>query len=219
MIGEFNVPELSSSTTHRNVAGSDGTTRVSVGVLVVWAALGVGPVFAQSPTPTTPYKSLDLKYEIALPIACRHVEGPGTLEAICASDLDSEAGKEIPAAGAFLLEIDAEQVPADAKPYTEANFREELPEAVCGGGDAGRVTISAVAETKHGTDRVLTADVVCPAIKFLGLPARSAQVRYVIAAGFRYRLMARAPTETLDKLRPIAVAFFNSFKSTAEKAP
>ncbi len=174
---------------------------------------------AQSPTPTTPYQNTELKYTIALPTACRHEEGPGTLEAICATDLDPEASKEIAAAGALLLEIDAEAVPTDAKPYTEANFREEIPEAVCGSGDTGRVVIGAFAEEKSAASRVLTAEVLCPPIKFLALPQRKAAVRYIIAPGFRYRLMVRAPAETLDKLRPVGVAFFNSFKSTAEKSP
>ena len=206
-------------TQHRAQVSGVPTTSGGLIAWLVWFGFAVGSAHAQSPTPTTPYLNAELKYEIALPTACRHEEGPGTLEAICATDLDPEAGKEIAAAGAFLLEIDAEAVPADAKPYTEANFREEIPEAVCGGGDAGRVTIAAVVEEKAAASRVLTAEIQCPPIKFLALPQRKAAVRYVITPQFRYRMMVRAPAETLDKLRPVGVAFFNSFKTTPEKAP
>ena len=187
-----------------------------VAVLGLLAACAA-PVRAQ--TSTTPYQSAEFKYSVALPTACRHEEGPGTLEAVCALDLDPEASKELASAAAFLLEIDAEQVPTDAKPYTLVEFRDELPEAVCGGGDAGRVVITDIKEEPGVSGVVLTANIACPAIKFLALPARKAAVRYIMAPGFRYRMMVRAPGETLDKLRPVGVAFFNSFKSTAERQP
>ena len=49
---------------------------------------------AQTPAPDDGRLSeYRLKYAIALPTGCRHDEGPGTLEAICATDLDPELEK------------------------------------------------------------------------------------------------------------------------------
>ena len=56
---------------------------------------------------TKTFDNIDLGYSIALPGQCRHEEGPGTLEAVCAPDLDPAKSLTIQAAGAILLEIDA----------------------------------------------------------------------------------------------------------------
>ena len=161
-------------------------------------------------------KNTDLKYAVTLPSECRIETGPGTLEAICSVDLDEAKAIDLPKAKAFLLEIDAEPVPADAKAYTEAEFRMEIPDAVCGEGDASRVKITNVkSETTDGAT-VLSADVVCPDIKFLGLEERHARARYVIAPKHRYRLMARAPASEAAQTKQAADAFLQSFKQTAE---
>lgn len=157
------------------------------------------------------FENKDLKYRIELPETCRHNEGPGTLEAVCAPSLDAKAGADIAAAAALLLEIDAEAVPADAKPYGLAEFRDELPDAVCGESDASKVKITDAGESKTGSTTTLRAMIACPAIGFLGLPERSAEARYVIAPGMRYRLMARVPVGDVGKAKPAMDAFFASF--------
>jgi hypothetical protein len=176
---------------------------------VVWLAtsLAAGPGLAA----TTVFENPDLRYRIELPSTCRHVEGPGTLEAVCAPNLDARASAAAAAAGAFLLEIDAEIAPADAKPYTETEFRQELPEAVCGEADHTKVRLNNV--TRHAeADRVTyRAEVTCPEIRFLGLGIRNAEVRYVIAPAMRYRLMARVPAEDASNVRAASAAFFASF--------
>ena len=53
----------------------------------------------------------DLRYSVTVPSECRTEEGPGTLEAICAPDFDEAKSAELPAAAAFLLEVDAERAP------------------------------------------------------------------------------------------------------------
>jgi hypothetical protein len=158
------------------------------------------------------FENAELAYTIGLPGQCRHEEGPGTLEAICAPDLDPRKSQEIQAAGAILLEIDAEIAPPDAKPYTEAEFRLELPEAVCGEGDTKKVRVENAAEQKDGDRVTLTARVICPELRFLGLGERHAETRTIIAGKYRYRLMARYPKDDVDMAKPLAKAFFDSFK-------
>jgi hypothetical protein len=161
----------------------------------------------------------DLKYSVTVPAECRTEEGPGTLEAICSPDFDEAKSAEMSAAGALLLEIDAEAVPADAKPYGEADFKLEVPEAVCGESDTAKVKLVDVKATKDGAATVLSASVTCPEIKFLGLGERQAQVRYVMQPGYRYRLMARALTSDSTKVKAAIDSFIASFKTTAGAKP
>jgi hypothetical protein len=161
----------------------------------------------------------ELKYSITVPSECRTEEGPGTLEAICSPDFDEAKSAEMSAAGALLLEIDAEAVPADAKPYGEAEFKLEVPEAVCGESDTAKVKLVDVKTVKDGAATVLTASVTCPEIKFLGLSERQAQVRYVMQPGFRYRLMTRALTSDAAKVKAATEGFFASFKITGSAKP
>ena len=63
---------------------------------------------------------------------------------------------------------DAGKAPADlAQSYGEAQFKAELPEAVCGEGDEARVKIDNVEQVIEDARVVYTADVACPEIKFL----------------------------------------------------
>lgn len=158
------------------------------------------------------FDNAELNYSVALPGQCRHEEGPGTLEAVCAPDLDLAKSLDVQAAGAILLEVDAEVAPADAKPYTEADFRQELPESVCGEGDTKKVKLEAVEEKKDGDRVVFSARVVCPELRFLGLGERHAESRTIVAGSHRYRLMARYPKDDVDMAKPLANAFFQSFK-------
>lgn len=173
------------------------------------AAMPFGAALAAGKT----FENAELKYRIELPGECRHFEGPGTLEAVCAPDLDPKASADIPAAAALLLEIDAEAVPADAKAYSLAEFRDELPDAVCGESDAAKVALAGVAESKSADTTTYSAVIDCPPIAFLGLPERTAEARYVVAPGMRYRLMARVPVGDKAKAKPAIDAFFSSFKA------
>jgi hypothetical protein len=161
---------------------------------------------------TKPFENAELGYRIALPVVCRHQQGPGTLEAICATDLDAAKSQDIQAAAAIVLEVDGEITPPEAKPFEIADFRMELPEAICGEADANKVKLSNVREAKDAGVITYTADVTCPEMKFLGLPERRAEARTVIAGKYRYRLMARYPSADIDMAKPLAKAFYDSFQ-------
>jgi hypothetical protein len=187
------------------------------------ASLAIAACFAAhgaaAQTPTQAYESPELRYRVALPTACRHEEGPGTLEAICDPMLDPELSKEAAAATAFFLEIEAEKVAATAPAYGEDEFRADAPEHVCGEGDRAKVKLSAIDKGTQDGVTTFSAEVVCPPIRFLGVPERKALVRTVVSPGFRHRLMVRALAADLDRLRPIAQAFLASFKLLPETKP
>ena len=188
-------------------------TRAFVATLAL--VLGTAPLAARPRT----IDNSDLRYSVTIPGECRTETGPGTLEAICAPDFDEARSAEMPAAAALLLEVDAEIVPVDAKPYGEADFRQELSEAVCGESDAAKVKLDGVKVAKDGALASFTASVACPEIRFLGLAERIADVRYVMAPGFRYRLMARALRSDADKVKAAKDSFLASFKPGQEKKP
>jgi hypothetical protein len=159
-------------------------------------------------------------YSVSLPAACRHMRGPGTLDAVCAEGFDPEKSSIINSVIALVLEVSAEAVPADtgkspealAQSYGQAQFTQELPEAVCGEQDKSRVKISNVKATTE-TDRVVySADVVCPAVKFLALDKRRAVARTVITPGVRYRIMARAQEDDFEKDKATIDAFLDSLE-------
>jgi uncharacterized low-complexity protein len=185
---------------------------------VAASLLGLALVQPAAAKPRT-IDNAELKYSVTVPGECRTEEGPGTLEAICSPDFDEAKSAELSAAGALLLEVDAEAVPADAKPYGETEFRQEVPEAVCGESDTAKVKLVDVKTTKDGAATVLTAAVTCPEIKFLGLGERQAQVRYVMQPGLRYRLMARVLTSDAGKVKAATESFFTSFKTTGGAKP
>lgn len=158
----------------------------------------------------------DLRYSVAIPDTCSVEQTTGTIEAVCATAPSATGKPAAQKAASFFLELDAEIVPPDAKPYGDAEFRADIPDAVCGAGDPAEVRIDNVAEAPVGSARVFTASVVCPAIPFLGLEQRRAAVRYVIAQKMRYRLMYRAPVSMFDTHTATGRAFLDSFKTTAE---
>src|SRR3990170_2759232 len=119
--------------------------------LVVAATLSALPAFAQtSPAATQAFENAKFHYNVSLPVGCRHDEGPGTLEAVCSPEFDAEKSATASAAASMVLEVSTEVVaddagkpPADlAQRYGEAQFKEELPEAVCGESDKARIKIS-----------------------------------------------------------------------------
>ena len=192
-----------------------------------------GPAAAQTaaetaaPADMKTFESGELRYTVALPAACRHDQGPGTIDAVCAPDLDAEKSATAAAATALVLGVSA-QVVADAgdtspdglrQRYSLAAFKEELGEAVCGEADQARVKLENVKEAVEDAHLVYSADVTCAAVKFLQIGERRALVRHVIAPDMHYRLMARAPTEDFTKQRATVDAFFASFRALpAEKA-
>jgi hypothetical protein len=188
--------------------------------LAVLAGLGIGPAAAQTPATKT-FENAQFRYSVALPAGCRHEEGPGTLDAVCSPELDAEKSAEASAAASLLLEVDAEAVPDDAgkspadlaQRYSEANFKDELPEAVCGEADKSRVKIGNVKQVLQEARVVYTADVGCPEIKFLGLGERGGVAQFLITPGLRYRLMARALKEDFEQNKASIDAFFTSFRT------
>ena len=198
----------------------------SAGGLALVAALAAGIATAAAGQDTKIFEVAELRYSVELPNGCRHDEGPGTLDAICSPDLDPEksaaasARVAASAAMALVLEVGVESVPADAgaqpaelaQRYGEAQFKEELAEAICGESDRAKVKIDNPKQVLEAARVVYTAGVTCPEIKFLGLGERRAMVQFVIAPGLRYRLMARALTEDFEKRKEAVDAFFASFR-------
>jgi len=188
--------------------------------LVVAGALCALPALAQAPAATQAFENAKFHYNVSLPVGCRHDEGPGTLEAVCSPEFDAEKSATASAAASVVLEVSTEVVaddagksPADlAQRYGEAQFKEELPEAVCGESDKARVKISNAKQVLEEARVVYTADVGCPEIKFLGLGERQAVVQVLITPGLRYRLMARALKEDFEQKKPSIDAFLTSFR-------
>jgi hypothetical protein len=187
-------------------------------LLVVLAAKSAP---AQAPAETRTFEHGELRFAVAVPAGCRHDEGPGTVDAVCAEEPDPEKSARADAISSLLLSVAAEKVAGDAGKtpaelqlgYGEAAFRAELPEAVCGEADKNRVKIAKVQEAVEETQVVYTAEVLCPEVRFLYIGERRALVRHVIAPEARYRLMARALTEDFDRQRATIDAFFASFRA------
>lgn len=176
---------------------------------------------AQTPVPTIPYESAQYRYTVSLPSGCRHDEGPGTIDAICSADLDSDKSASAPAAASLVLEVTAERVAAPEGPssgaalaeaFKEGDFRDELPEAVCGSGDKTRVKVDDVKQSAEAASVSYTAKITCPEMKFMGLGERLASVQYVITPGMRYRLFARAPSEQFAQSKTVIESFLTSFR-------
>ena len=193
---------------------------LSGGGLALWAILVASFALAQSTAETKAFESSQYRYSVALPAGCRHDEGPGTLDAVCSTELDPEKSAMASAASALVLEVGVEPVPDDAgkapadlaKRYDEAQFKSELPEAICGEADRARVKIENAKQVLEEARVVYTAEIACPEIKFLGLGERRAAVQFLITPGLRYRLMARAPKEGFEQRKEAIDAFFASFR-------
>ena len=82
------------------------------------------------------------------------------------------------------LPDDAGKSPADlAQRYGEAQFTDELPEAICGESDRAAVKVDNAKQVLEEARVVYTADVTCPEIKFLGLGERRAMVQFLLTPG------------------------------------
>ena len=199
--------------------------RLSWTIGLAFLATAAVPANGQPSATSTAFENAQYRYAAVVPAGCRHEEGPGTLDAICSPDLDPTKSAEASAAASLVFEVTAEQVPDDAgKPaatlaqrFGEGDFRQELPEMICGGASSERVRIDNLAKVVEDARVVYTADITCPEIKFLGLGERRASARYLITPGLRYRLMARALKEDYEQRKETIDAFFSSFKVLAEK--
>jgi hypothetical protein len=195
--------------------------------LGLFGALTTGPAPAQTPGETKTFENGQFRYVVALPAGCRHEEGPGTIDAVCAPDFDPEKSAVADKASAVVLGVAAEALSADGdttpaglqQRFGEAAFREDLPEAVCGESDRARVRVENVKSAVQDARLVLSADVVCAPVKFLRIGERRAAVRYVIAPDARYRVVARAPAEDFDKQRAAVDAFLASFRVLPPENP
>jgi hypothetical protein len=175
---------------------------------------------AQASAATKTFANERYHYTVALPDGCRHEEGPGTLDAICAKNLDAELSARTDSTAALIMEVAAEIVPGDsgtpigelAKRFDEAAFRHELPQAVCGESDTTRARINNVQQTLEAERVVYTANVICAEVRFLQIAERRASVRYLIGPEARYRLLARAPIEEFENQKQAIDAFFESFR-------
>jgi hypothetical protein len=201
---------------------------------VCWGPLAAGLlVFAldapraagQPPAATRAFKNTQFRYGVALPLGCRHDEGPGTLDAICSPQLDAQTSQRASAIASLVLEVNAEIVPADAgasmaelaQIYSEDTFRQELPQAICGEEDGARVKIEHLQRVRAEDRVVYSAGVTCAEVTFLGVGVRRATARTILTAGKRYHLFARALKDDFDAHRPVIDAFFSSFVVTAEE--
>ena len=113
---------------------------------LLWiAGPGAVALFAASATSqpagtTKGFENPEYRYSVALPAGCRHEEGPGTLEAVCSTELDPEKSADASATSSLVMEVTAEPMPDDAgkspsaleQKFGEGEFRQELPETVCG---------------------------------------------------------------------------------------
>jgi hypothetical protein len=191
----------------------------AAGAFVLLAA-SASPTAAQASAATKTFANERYHYTVALPDGCRHEEGPGTLDAICAKNLDAELSARTDSTAALIMEVAAEIVPGDsgapigdlAKRFDETAFRHEVPQAVCGESDTTRARISNVQQTLEAERVVYTANVICAEVRFLQVPERRASVRYLIGPEARYRLVARAPIEEFEKHKQAIDAFFESFR-------
>ena len=191
----------------------------AAGAFVLLAA-SAPPAAAQASAATKTFANERYHYTVALPDGCRHEEGPGTLDAICAKNLDAELSARTDSTAALIMEVAAEIVPGDsgapigdlAKRFDETAFRHELPQAVCGESDTTRARINNVQQTLEAERVIYRADVICAEVRFLQIAERRASVRYLIAPEARYRLVARAPIEEFEKNKQAIDAFFESFR-------
>jgi hypothetical protein len=191
---------------------------VTAGATILGLALLVAPSAGRAASKTL--ENGAYHFVVAVPEGCRHEEGPGTVDAICSADLDPEASATASRARALVLQVSAEIVADDvgktahelAERFGAAAFQEELPAAVCDETEKGRARIANVKMATEENRIEYTADVVCAAVRFLQLGERRASVRYVIGAGGRYRLVARAPAEDFAGRKEVIAAFLASFR-------
>jgi hypothetical protein len=201
------------------------TVPATASLILLVLALVTGPIAAQAPRETVRFTSDalffengDYRFSVAFPKGCRHEEGPGTLDAICSSDLDPEKGATVEKTGALVLSFAYELIDttsaSNAERLTESAFREDLPESVCGESDKTRARIENLKRREEFGVVNQAADVVCAEVKFLQIGPRRASVVQLIAPRGVFRLMVRAPKEDFEKQTAAIDEFFTSFSQS-----
>lgn len=209
----------------------------------LWAVAAAG-VDAAEPLPLALPAS---GVAVAVPPWCATREGPGTLEAVCDPEGESDRSREAQANAALYLEVSVADAPEDRGLAADAAlarhpiaaFTSELPDAVCGQARDKRMKIEAAALAPGATAPGATspgatsqgataagataagyeARVTCPPVRFLSLRPREARVRTYLSDGRRIRLLARAPADDFARLVPDIDAFFASLKIDPRRAP
>ena len=189
----------------------------------LWAVAAAG-VDAAEPLPLALPAS---GVAVAVPPWCATREGPGTLEAVCDPDGESDRSREAQANAALYLEVSVADVPEDRGLAADAAlarhpiaaFTSELPDAVCGQARDKRMKIEAAVLAPGATAAGYEARVTCPPVRFLSLGPREARVRTYLSDGRRIRLLARAPGDDFARLGPDIDAFFASLKIDPRRAP
>jgi hypothetical protein len=200
------------------------TVSAAAGLLPLFLTLAAGPIGAQTPgEPMTFtrenaalfFENDRYRFNVTFPKGCRYEEGPGTLDAICAPDFDAEKSATIGKAGALVLSFVHEDIDTTAasvqERFTEAAFKADLPESVCGEPDPARARIEKLDRRAEYGVVNQSADVVCAEVKFLRIGERRASVVQTIAPHGVFRLTARAPTEEFEKRDAAISEFFSSF--------
>jgi len=197
----------------------------AAGLVLLVPAILAGQVPAQAPRETVRFTSDalffengDYRFSVIFPQGCRYEEGPGTLDAVCSPDLDPEKGATVEKAGALVLSFSYELIDttsaSNAQRLSEAAFKEDLAESVCGESDKARARIENLKRQAEFGVISHHADVVCAEIKFLQIGVRRASVVQLIAPRGVFRLMARAPKEDFEKQTAAIDGPFSSFFQT-----
>lgn len=163
----------------------------------------------------------------AVPPYCAVNQGPGTVDAVCDPEGDSDKSREGPASTALYFAASVVAAPDDkglapdalGRRYTLDDFEKGLAEAVCGQDKPRGLRIENAARLVEGGVLSYSAVVVCPPVRFMGLDARRASVRHILRDGRRYQLQARALDADFERSKSDIDAFFGSLKFSSEKMP
>lgn len=161
----------------------------------------------------------------SVPPYCATQEGPGTFEAVCDPEGDSEKSRAGPAASALYFEISVRSVPEDkglsakalADRYSMAEFQKDLPEAICGEEKSRGIKLDKPEQVAAADSLVYRITLTCPEVRFLGLPERKAAVRYELRNGRRILVQARSLSDDFPRVQREMDAFFASLKFEPER--
>jgi hypothetical protein len=200
-------------------AGAPTATLVTIAALVI-------PGNVAMAVPAT-VNSTNMGVTFIVPPYCAVHQGPGTIDAVCDPDGDSDKSIAGPASTALYFEV-VTTVAADEKSltpealgqrYSLDAFKAGLGDTVCGQDKPRGLKIENAERAVEGTVLSYTATVTCPDVRFMGLGPRRASVRHVLRDGRRYQIQARALAEDFDRVRPDLDTFFDSLKFSSERTP
>jgi hypothetical protein len=193
--------------------------------LLIGALLG-GMTATANATPQN-VGGADIGVSFAVPPYCAVQKGPGTLDAVCDPEGDSDKSREGPAATALYFAASVAAVPEDkglapdalSQRYTLEDFKKALPEEICGREKPRGLKIENATRRIEGRTLSYSATVVCPAVRFMGLGVRRASVRHILRDGQRYQVQARALDADFERSKDEIETFFASLKFSLEKTP